>query len=534
MVSDNTPHPDEPTLQFQTKGISRAIDYIKHFVLSATSEPPPRINGATPVFSLGRAAEKLTRLRRVAGGSLQLPELQYALSLHNSFRNQLTELLLWHSKNQSAVQFQEFHLLPPVAFLAALLEIYHAALSEQQTPPSGLAREMDELLANTADAAHHLVLFSWLRSTEPLAIAWQSLAAGYQRTSGHTISNGAPGTETDKRQPAIETLHNVLIKVLLLSLADPFSMQRSDIIAADRLVAEHLKEVAIQNTWSQGAVPFDIATGLPLTEPTPAAGNPGQCVVWISITQIAICVQGLQKPSDPATIPAFQTGTLTLPHMLALRWMSFPFSRHLSRQQCPGLAGRVVFGAAALIQAARPQSEPGRSSYRPTCGSECTLHDHCSKGCRIKLAGTGYHNLHPGTLVSIECPSLHQRTTGVLSWVRVTERSQVEAGIRFLANDVDAAPFKLVTHRWRSGNLVEFGLIAPAAPSHTVGATSVEIILPLYKLPGSSIDLIQAVNSGIDYHIEETLEVGRDYIRLGASEHAKASHNRLEFAPFSI
>ncbi len=94
-------------------------------------------------------------------------------------------------------------------------------------------------------------------------------------------------------------------------------------------------------------------------------------------------------------------------------------------------------------------------------------------------------------------------------------------------------PFKLSLGRWEGGSSVEFGLLA-IGESGQLDKESIEIFLPRSKAPAGSLGVLRAVNTGTDFHVQEVIEVGRDFLRIRASTVVSEAPVKMEFAPFSI
>lgn len=453
-------------------------------------------------MSLGNAADKLNRLMRISSDiSFSASDLDFAIGLFTTFKSHLTDQLLRQAQNQRAVQILELHSLPQVAFLGSLLENLHAALIDSEAKWHSRANEADILAACIGEAARLLAMFCWISSAEPLPIVWKALTSVYRQMDWGC---GKPA-EADTPLAA-------LTSVLLLSLSDPFSMHPMEVMAADRLITEHITDVSIDNCWSQGLAPIDLASGRPLATFESIQSVPNQCVVWISISRIAASVQYPLHQTDSTLPPRFQSSTVDMFRTLALRWLSFPLSRRHKRTGAFNSA-QVVFGTVALIQIKRSHRGANYDFQRQRQTRDCTLLDYSEKGCRIRLRGPSYHKPSVGTLVYIEYPDNHQRSVGVFSWLRQPDEAIIEAGIRFLARDVELIPLKLSDRMWKSGNLVEFGLLFTGKRHY--GELDLEIIMPLCKFPEGNFETLKDVSSNSDYYVRETLEVGWDFIRLG-------------------
>jgi hypothetical protein len=375
-----------------------------------------------------------------------------------------------------------------------------------------------------------LAIFSWVRAEEPLPIVWRALAVAYGKTGIRTgdLEDGRSERTSDT---AAEMFRATLSRVLLLSLADPFSMQSSEIISADSLIASHLSGASLGDSWSHGAVAFDLEAGVPLSGRKADIAS-RRCAVWIPVNQFVASMLGQVAKREIGRTPDLRLGMLDLSQLLAHRWMAFPSHRRDLRTGA-FIGSRVVCGAITLIQAERPNWGAGRDKHVPHIGRDCIVLDYSGGGCRVRLRGASYLNLSPGIMVGIELPSVQGRSVGVISWAKRTAELRAEVGIRLLAREVESVPLKLFPGRWEGGSSVEFGLLA-IGESGQLDKESVEIFLPRSKAPAGNLGILRAVNTGTDFHVQEVLEMGRDFLRVRASTVASEVPVKMEFAPFSI
>lgn len=472
----------------------------------------------------------MERLWNVRRSNLTASDLQYAMEVQSSLKNLLAGELERYGSMGAANGYQDIHSLLPVALLKVLLDIYCDALSCPLEKWRGEAVDADAVSVCIAEAARMLAMFSWVRSEEPLPIVWRALAAAYGKTRKRTggLADGCLARASDF---ATERFHATLSRVLLLSLADPFSMQSSEIVAADCLIASHLSGVSLGDCWSHSAVAFDLEAGIPLSG-RKAEIAARKCVVWISVNRIVVSLLGQVVKREIGCASDLRLGMLDLPQLLAHRWMAFPSHRQDLRTGA-FIGSRVVCGAITLIQAERPNWGAGHDKHAQHIGRDCIVLDYSGGGCRVRLRGASYLKLSPGILVGIELPSVQGRSVGVISWAKRTAELRAEVGIRLLAREVVSVPFKLSLGRWEGGSSVEFGLLA-IGESGQLDKESIEIFLPRSKAPAGSLGVLRAVNTGTDFHVQEVIEVGRDFLRIRASTVVSEAPVKMEFAPFSI
>lgn len=484
-----------------------------------------------PVLSLRKAVDELERLWRVRRSNLTVGDLQYAMEVQLSLMSILKDELEQCGSMAGVAGYRDIHSSQPAALLEVLLEIYCDALSRSQAEWCAEAGDADAVVVCLAEAASLLVKFSWVCSEEPLPIVWRAFTAAYRKIRIQT-GDLADGFSDRKSDFVAETLRATISRALLLSLADPFSMQSSEIIAADRLIASHLSGIDLGDCWSHDAVAFDLEGGIPLSGRKADIAS-RKCVVWISVKQIVASVLDQSAKGEVERTPDLQPGVMQdMSHILARRWMAFPSHRQNVRTEA-FIGSRVVCGAVSLIQAEKPGSGVGYDKRAHHIGRDCVVLDYSEGGCRARLRGAGYLNLSPGILVGIELPSVQGRSVGVISWTRRVAEAHAEVGIRLLAREVEPVPLKLLTGRWEGGSLVEFGLLS-IGESGQLHRENVEILLPSSKAPAGELKILRDVNTGTDFHVREVLEVGRDFLRVRACTALGEAPVKMEFEPFSI
>lgn len=468
--------------------------------------------------SLPLATQELERLQRVRQPGLTADDLQYVMTIHGALEAHLVDELHGCCSMITTAGYQDIRSLQTVAFLKTLLDIYCEALAHplpewQAGSEDGAASFM---AVRTAKAAGMLAMFCWVRSEAAFPIVWQALAAAYEFSS-----RSADGAEHTRYE---EALSAQLFRTLLLLLADPYSMKPMELVAADYLIADSLHDMALGSSWANGSVAFDLALGLPLAN-WKAEINPRNRVVWLPVSQAATNMLANEGASMRFACP-------DLPRVLAQRWGSFPAHRHSPRMDA-FIGSPFICGAMSLVQAAKASTQPGYDKPIKQGVRAGILLDYSDTGCRIRLHRTSYLNLAPGVLVGFELPSMRGLSAGVVRWVKHSSERHTEAGIRFVAREFEPVPLRLADGRWEGGNLVEFGLLAVGAFG-SLDKTSVEIILPRNKVPAKGVKALKAVNTGGDFHVQEVLEVGHDFLRIAARTQASQSWSTMELAPFSI
>lgn len=445
-------------------------------------------------------------------------DLQRVMTVHCALSSYLAGELDRCCRMSASWGYQDIYSLRPVTFLRVLLEIYCDALTHP--PVEWQEEEYDGVLSamalRMAEAARMLAIFCWARSEAALPVTWQALAAAYESTGGS--DEGAAGDKTN------EDVCALISRTLLLSLADPFSLRPVEIGEADRLIADSLPGKPLGNCWSNGSIAFDLEAGIPLAS-WKAEINPRRSVVWLPVSHIVVNVLAKVGPSELGVWP-------NLPRLLARRWMAFPSHRQNTRTDA-FIRSQFVCGAMSLIQVEKPSMHSSDGKPRRHDGRAGILLDYSDTGCRIWLQGANYLHLAPGVLVGIELPSMRRLSAGVIRWVKRSSAQHAEAGIRFVAREFEPVPLRLAHGRWVGGNLVEYGLLA-VSELGGLDKDRIEIILPRDKVPAEKLETLKAVNTDSDFHVQEVLEVGHDFLRISARTQASRSRAEMEFAPFSI
>lgn len=473
--------------------------------------------GQEPLF-LRQAVLELERLWEARRSCLVADDLQYVMMTHGALTAHLAGELDRCCRMSATGGYQDIYSLHPVTFLKVLLDIYRDALTH---PPVEWREDDDDgvvsaMALRMAEAAGMLAKFCWARSEAVLPVIWQALAAAYVSTAGS--GERAAGDKTN------EVVCALISRTLLLLLADPFSLRPVEIGEADRLIADCLPSKALENCWSNGSVAFDLEAGIPLAS-WKAEINPRISVVWLPVSHVVVNVLAKVGASEQGLWP-------DLPRMLARRWMAFPSHRQNIRTDA-FIGSHFICGAMSLIQVEKPSMHSRDGKPRRHAGRAGILLDYSDTGCRIRLQGANYLPLTPGVLVGIELPSMRGLSAGVIRWVKRSSELHAEAGIRFVAREFEPVPLRLAHGRWVGGNLVEYGLLA-VSELGGLDKDRIEIILPRDKVPAEMLETLKAVNTGSDFHVQEVLEVGHDFLRISACTQASRSRAEMEFAPFSI
>lgn len=486
-----------------------------------------------PLLSLRQAVRELDRLWKVRGANLVSGDLQYVMFLQASLEAHLADELDRCCSMGAAIGYQNIHSLQSVAFLKVLLEIYCDAMTHlsAEWQGEGCHSTAGDMAMHAAEAARVLAMYSWVRSEQPLPVVWRALAAVNKLIAGQGNDCGEIVLECSKAS-SVDMARTTVTRILLLSLADPFSLRSVEIVAADRLIAYHLPGGGQGKAYSNGSVAFDLGLGLPIFGRVRLDISSHESVVCIAVNEIATSLLKQVAKVEQGTLPQEQLGMLDLPRMLAKRWKAYPSHRQTLRTEAH-IGSRLICGAQSLIQAEKPSMRSGDDKHSRYVGHNCVVLDYSDTGCRIRLPSTSYLNLFPGILVGIELPSMQGRSMGVISWVRRPSEMHAEAGIRIVAREVEPVPFKLLSGRWEGGNSVEFGLIAVGG-SGCLEKDSIEITLPRGKAPAERLETLIAVNTSTEFHVQEVLEVGHDFLRIRAGTQHSEAYAKIEFSPFSI
>lgn len=481
------------------------------------------------LLSIRQATLELERLWGMRRSCLVAGDLQYAMMTQDGLSAQLADELANCCEMGACAHYLDTRSLKPVAFLAVLLEIYcdalsHPSVAEQQEFNDDV---MFSVAVRLAEASSMLAMFYWSRSEAPLPIVWRALAAAYGLVSGHEESVKVASPKCAAASKAEEDICGLVSRVLLLVLADPFSLNPGEILSADRLIAHHIPGILLGNCWSNGAVAFNLEAGSPLARQKVNI-SPRGFLVWLPVSQVVVSVQDGLTKRDRGVLPVFSGMGLDLPRMLVRRWTAFPSHRQSLRADA-FFSSNIICGAMALIRAEKPSMRSVDDKPRRV-GRAGILLDYSDTGCRIRFCGANYPNLVPGVLVGVELPFMRGLSAGVLCWVKRSSERYAEAGIRIIARVFEPVPLRLPLGRWVSGNLVEFGLLA-VAELGSQGKGEVEIILQRNKVPFEGLEALKATNSGCDFYVQNVLEVGHDFLRIRAGILADRGLTEVELSP---
>lgn len=488
---------------------------------------------ATTLYSLRQAVQNLKLLLSMREGDLDACDILYVINLHSSLESQLAQELERFYGLPMVTRYEDGRSRWTAALVEGLLKVYCDALSHPPVEWHGIAGDAEAgvVAVRAAEAARILAMFSWVRLEEPPPIVWQALAAACGKIRNQ-ISNAVDSGSVREGMSAVDIVDTTFFRLVLLLLADPFSMQSAEIIAADQLIASCLRTVSFEDGQSQAVEVSDPEAGIsrPWDMSGIASGWGGG--MRISVNQVVADVLAqLDVRRSVNGMPDFPSGTPELPRMLARRWMAFPSHPRAQRTKV-FIQSRMILGALSLIQAEKLGMSSGIETNALQRGKVCILVDRSDSGCRVRFSGATYLNLVPGVLIGIELPFGQGRSVGVIRWVRRSADLSAEIGVCLLAEKVEPVPLKRLAGCWTGGGAVEFGLLAFDNPEKTY-QTDVDILLLRSKVPEEDLGILKVVNAGTYFRVQKVLETGHDFLRVRASMVMDEIHAETGFASSS-